>query len=439
MLPIQVSSNHRFLQYSDGKPFFWLGDTAWEMLHRLKEPEVRKYLENRRARGFNVIQTVILAEFDGVNTPNAYGDLPLADHDPTCLNPAYFDWIKKVLKIAQEMDLTLGLLPTWGDKVVPMWGTGPQIFTVKNARIYGELVGKKLKGHPNIIWILGGDRPGDGTGEIWSAMAQGLRQGREVDDLFTWHPSGGSGSSQWFHDSEWLDMNMWQSGHSRLDAPIWDQIAKDYQRTPVKPVLDGEPNYEDHPIDPFSRAWQPEFGRFTDYDVRRQVYRSVFAGACGVTYGHHTIWQFYDAGRVPINHPAFTWQEAITRPAGAQLIHLKNLMLSRPYFQRIPADDLILDGQGEGGRHITLTRDQSGSYAMLYFPQADQKVRISLKPFQHPLRWGWYDPRTGKYFAKGMVPSLESAEFHSPIGGPDWVLVLDAVASQYTEPGKLAE
>ncbi len=26
---LEVSSNHRYFQHSDGAPFFWLGDTAW--------------------------------------------------------------------------------------------------------------------------------------------------------------------------------------------------------------------------------------------------------------------------------------------------------------------------------------------------------------------------------------------------------------------------
>ena len=26
---LKVSDNHRFLQFENGKPFFWLGETAW--------------------------------------------------------------------------------------------------------------------------------------------------------------------------------------------------------------------------------------------------------------------------------------------------------------------------------------------------------------------------------------------------------------------------
>ena len=51
---VLVSSNKRFLQFEDGTPFFWLGDTAWELFHRLNKEETELYLENRRAKGFTL-------------------------------------------------------------------------------------------------------------------------------------------------------------------------------------------------------------------------------------------------------------------------------------------------------------------------------------------------------------------------------------------------
>lgn len=30
---LRVSSNGHFLEYADGCPFFYLGDTAWELFH----------------------------------------------------------------------------------------------------------------------------------------------------------------------------------------------------------------------------------------------------------------------------------------------------------------------------------------------------------------------------------------------------------------------
>ena len=82
---IQVSSNHLFLQNKNGKPFFWLGDTDWELFHRLNREEAAEFLEIRKQQGFNVIQAVALAEFQGLHQPNRYGDIPLINDDPAQL------------------------------------------------------------------------------------------------------------------------------------------------------------------------------------------------------------------------------------------------------------------------------------------------------------------------------------------------------------------
>src|SRR3954453_9780780 len=73
---LKVSENRRFLVKEDGSPFFYLGDTAWELFHRLDRPEAARYLADRAAKGFTVIQAVVLAELDGLHAPNAYGHTP---------------------------------------------------------------------------------------------------------------------------------------------------------------------------------------------------------------------------------------------------------------------------------------------------------------------------------------------------------------------------
>ncbi|MDZ7604650.1 MAG: DUF4038 domain-containing protein [Cyclobacteriaceae bacterium] len=73
---LRVSDNNRFLVYPDGKPFFWLGDTAWELFHRLTREEADLSLKNRAEKGFTVIQAVALAELDGLHDPNPYGRFP---------------------------------------------------------------------------------------------------------------------------------------------------------------------------------------------------------------------------------------------------------------------------------------------------------------------------------------------------------------------------
>jgi len=289
---LQVTKDGHYLQYNDGTPFFWLGDTGWELFHRLKKEEIEKYLENRKQKGFNVIQSVILAEFDGLKKPNQYGDVPLIGLDPTKPNEKYFELVDWTVKEAMKKNMFMGLLPTWGDKVIKMWGQGPIIFTESNAYIYGKWLGIRYKDFPNIIWILGGDRPpvNDSSDKknIWRSMAKGILEGTNKKAIVTYHPSGESSSTKFWPNESWLNIQMLQSGHAKKDNPVWEWIKRDREVVPVKPVLDGEPNYEDHPIN-----WDKKNGYFRDYDVRRQTYRSVFSGACGVTYGNQAMWQFY--------------------------------------------------------------------------------------------------------------------------------------------------
>ncbi|MBD0277468.1 MAG: DUF4038 domain-containing protein, partial [Flavisolibacter sp.] len=132
---LRVSDNKRFLVTQDNKPFFWLGDTAWELFHRLTREEAEKYLKNRADKGFTVIQAVALAELDGLHDPNPYGEIPLENDDPTKPREAYFQHVDFIINRAAELGLYIGLLPTWGDKVFKdRWGTGPEIFTTDNAR-----------------------------------------------------------------------------------------------------------------------------------------------------------------------------------------------------------------------------------------------------------------------------------------------------------------
>src|SRR5579862_9727010 len=201
---LAVTENRRFLQREDGTPFFYLGDTAWELLHRLTLEEAQDYLQTRAEQGFNVIQTVVLAEFDGLTEPNRNGDLPLQDLDPTRPNEAYFAHVDAVLNATAALGLIVGLLPAWGDKVNRKWGAGPEIFTPSNARIYGEWLGRRYRDFAPLLWINGGDRVMDSPEQkaTFRALAAGLQAGDGGRHLLTFHPQGGRSSYRSFHQDD---------------------------------------------------------------------------------------------------------------------------------------------------------------------------------------------------------------------------------------------
>jgi hypothetical protein len=428
---IKVTADGHYLQYEDGTPFFWLGDTGWNLFHRLKKEEINKYLENRRQKGFNVIQAVILAEFNGLKKPNQYGQEPFVDLDPTKPNEKYFELIDYTVKLALQKNMFMGLLPTWGDKVMLAWGEGPVIFNESNAYVYGRWLGNRYKNYPNIIWILGGDRPPIKDSldyrPVWRAMAKGITDGSTGKPIITYHPQGYHSSSEYIHTEDWLSMNMMQSGHgSGHDVPVWKWVERDRNLQPTKPTLDAEPNYEDHPVNPWPK-WDPANGYFRDYDVRKQTYRSVFAGACGVTYGHHAVWQFLSAGDDTINHADRLWTEAIDRPGAFQVGYLRKLIESHSALNRIPDQSIVVDGQGEKGEYITAFRDRDNNYAMIYLP-IGKTITVNTSILKgDKISVSWFDPKNGKTKKTGLLKKEATMKFTSPTTGVnnDWVLILE--------------
>jgi Protein of unknown function (DUF4038)/Putative collagen-binding domain of a collagenase len=428
---LKVSDNRRFLVHDDGTPFFYLGDTAWELFHRLTIDEAERYLKDRAAKGFTVIQAVALAEIDGLHTPNMHGDLPLIDDDPARPNEAYFTHIDAIISVAAALGLHVGLLPTWGDKWNQKWGVGPEIFTPANARAYGLWLGRRYIDAP-LIWILGGDRPIESEDHraIICAMAEGLREGDGGRHLMTFHTWGPHASSEYVHDEPWLDFHTCQSGHKR-NRENWRFIEADYVRTPTRPCMDAEPGYEDAQDDIVNL----DGGYLDDYEVRKSLYWALFAGAHGHTYGCWPIWQMWRPGRQPLIGARRPWYEALHLPGASQMQHARALLLSRPFLSRIPDQSLIVSDVGAGTHHVRATRDAEGSYALIYIPSG-RSVELELTTLSGQRLAGyWYDPRTGLARSFGLLEKQSRASFTPPAGGPDWVLALDDLASGFPPPG----
>ena len=443
---LKVSGNHRFLVQDDGRPFFYLADTAWELFHRLDRKDAAAYLRTRASQGYTAVQAVALAELGGLVEPNAYGKLPLVEKDPTRplvtpgANPAksaeydYWDHVDFIIDEANRNGLYVGILPTWGSWVVKDPRKDESIFTAASAQTYGEFLGKRY-GRKGVIWILGGDRNPAGVEEIWRAMAKGIAigvAGKEDYDavLMSFHPRGGGTSSTSFHNDAWLDMNMLQTGHG-LAAQVesWARIGRDYALAPPKPVIDAEPLYEDHPLAFRSK----DNGYSIDAHVRQRAYWDLFSGACGHTYGNHAVWQMYAPGRKPVNGPLMYWWEAVLRPGALQMRYVRALIESRPVLSRVPDQSLVADAL-EGDNHIAATRGDG--YAFVYDPQGRPFTLNLGRVSGARVRCWWYNPRSGDSTDAGEFDNTGAHAFVAPSEGfgSDWVLVVDDASKGYQPP-----
>ncbi len=422
--PLKVSSNGRYLTYTDGTPFFYLADTGWEIYKRLKREEVDYYLQKRASQGFTVIQTTALSQYDGLRAPNFYGHLPLHNMNPARPNDAYFQHVDYVVNKTQELGMYTAMMPTWGDKWNDAWGIGPLVFNPTNARTYGAWIGNRYKGKA-VIWVLGGDRIPSTTlhYEIIKAMAEGIRSAVGSSQLITYHPHYGRSSAEFFHNAPWLDLNFVQSGNKT--ARNYLLINAGYVKTPAKPIVDSEPIYEGSTTKDLTRA--PN-GIVDAYPIRQTAYWSLFAGAFGYAYGNLTVFMFK-------RYSTPNYVQQLSAPGGVQMTYVRRLMESRRMLSIVPDQGLIAAGQGDGDSYLVSCRGADFAFAYAGTGQ-NFTVRLGRFPGTRVNAW-WYNPRTGKATWLGNYSNSGTRSFDPPgykARANDWILILDDAAKNYAAP-----
>lgn len=405
---LKVSDNQRYIVHEkDNVPFFWMGNTAWLLPERLNRDEVEYYLAKEREAGYNVEQIQVLnaiptfniygqaannAEFDfsKVSTPGVYG---------------YWEHLDYIVDVAERNGIYIAMDCIWGSMINAM--------DEKKAAALGKFLAERYKDKPNIIWLIGGDIMGDKKPEVWDAMARAIKKIDKVH-IMTFHPRGRTTSARWFNDREWMDFNMFQSGHRRYgqrngdgdytikdntEEDNWAYVDMSFEKTPLKPVIDGEPSYEDIPqgLHDFNAP------RWQDYDVRRYAYWAVFAGCFGHTYGHNSIMQFMRPGLLGSFGAEKPWWEAMNDPGYGQMKYLKYLMLAFPYTERVGDQSIIAGKNGERYDRMIATR---GNDYLLVYNYSGKPMDIDLTKISGAKKnvW-WMNPADGSLTYLGEMDS----------------------------------
>ncbi len=407
--PLAVAQSGRSLKNGE-KPFFWMADTAWLLFKQLNLEQSRAYLQNRRGKGFTVIQAMLLHVLPHTNfagrEPFTGGDMARPDTEGP---DSYWNHVDSVLDMAEALGLYVAWTPAWGTNAYNGW------LTEQNVAAYTLFLAKRYGGRPNIIWMVGGDTLGGENTRVWDTMGETLRA-HCPGQLITFHPFGATASSQWFHTRHWLDFNMFQSGHSSYAQTAerrpefervgrktygednWRFVADDLALNLPKPTVDAEPCYE--------RILKGLHGVGHDYwgapDIRRFAYWSVFAGAMGFTYGHNAIMQFRSGGPVGAFRCIDDWEEALHHPAANQMGHLRRLMEDIGFEAGQPAQGWL---QSEAGslqdRVLVLGGD---AWALAYTPTG-RALQLN-PPFakNRAIQAEWFDPVSGVYSQRRVQP-----------------------------------
>ena len=423
---LTVSDNQRFLMHENGTPFFWQGETGWLLPERLDRAEAEWYLQRCREEGYNVVQIQVI---DGVPAINIYGQpshpLPTAK----ATGYGYWDHLDYIVDLAQQNGIYIGMVAIWGGLVK----AGK--LSVEEARKYGTFLANRYKNKPNIIWFMGGDIQGDIKPEVWNALATSIKA-IDKNHLMTYHPRGRYTSAKWWSKAAWMDFHTFQSGHRKYgqrmgntDYPIPDNTEEDnwmyvdstWAYKPIKPVLDAEPSYEDIPMGLHDKN-EP---RWKACDVRRYAYWSVFAGSCGHTYGHNAIMQmlkpgyptsYGDAGDVK------TWYQGLNDPGFQQMKFLSQLILSLPYFDRIPDQSIIVEN---GKQYDRLIATRGNDYLLVYnYTSRNMKIDLTKIAGDRKNVW-WMNAGTGnlRYLGEYESKVLTFRPHKNGFGVEDGVLI----------------
>ena len=427
---LTVCENHRYLQFENGTPFFWLGDTGWLLPERLNRDEAEYYLTECGKKGYNVVQVQTIND---VPSYNYYGQSSNPDgFNFKNINQkgiyGYWDNMDYVVKTAERNGIYIGMVCIWGGLVKS------EKMTLEDAKSYGKFLGERYKNSPNIIWFIGGDIRGDVKPEVWEALATSIKS-VDKNHLMTYHPRGRTSSVTWFNNATWLDFNMFQSGHRRYGQRMgdgdytiaenteednWRYVESGLAMNPQKPILDGEPSYEDIPqgLHNFNEI------RWNANDVRRYAYWSVFAGAFGHTYGHNSIMQFMKPGVVGSFGAKRYWYDCMDDAGYNQMKYLKELILKFPFFDRI-SDQSIIAGQN-GERYDRLIATRGNDYLLVYnYTARPMKIDLSKISGTKKDCW-WFNPKNGEIQYIGEFDGNKTVDFQLDLAynsGNDRVLI----------------
>ena len=444
--PLKASANNRYLVDQNGVPFLMVGDAPQTLVANLSQMDAATYMANRARYGINTLWINLLCNysdgcnkdattFDGIAPFTVVGDLSTP-------NPAYFQRADDMINIAAANGQVVLLDPI----ETSSWLDTLRANGTAKAFEYGQWLGDRYKNFPNIIWMHGNDFQTwkDASDDaLVQAVARGIRS-RDPIHIHTvelnYHASGS------LDDPTWAPLIELDAAYTY--SPTYAQVLTEYNRSDFKPVFMVEAYYEfehDH-VD----------GGSTQI-LRRQEYWSMLSGATGQVYGSHYTWRF-DKG----------WQTNLDTPGAVELGYMKDLFISRKWYDLIPDQKhtIVTAGYHGSAEYIgklwTTFGDRlgvgrlfgflkrftglgslaantyapaaatfDGTLVIVYMPST-RTITVDMSKLAGQTTGHWYDPTSGRHTEVAGSPFANAGtrEFTPPgtnrAGDGDWVLVLEA-------------
>lgn len=414
LFPLSVNASGRYLEDVQGRAFLIHGDTPWSIAAQLVESEIDAYLDDRAAKGFNVILFNAI-EHNFTSQSPAYRNASGADPFTSMtqfhlLNEDYWQRVDYIVNGCLTRNIAVLMNPAYLGYAGGSQGWMSEI-TAESAgdlQTYGALLANRYT-QPNVLWCMGGDYGGTTTerNKQWNIVT-GIRSVRTTDIITAHNGPSASAYAAW---AGFTGFNL--NSAYPYAGDVYSACDAEYARTGPIPFFMIEARYDGEPDPPVS------VGR-----VRLQAYTSILSGSCGHFYGNNPVWHF-ESPNTLFNYSG-TWESNLNTTAGQDMVHVKDLFDAYAWHLLVPqtGTTLITTSKGSGDSRIVGARASDGSFAMVFTPSQNFTINMTaLTPSS--VRARWYNTSDGTYAtASGSpFPNTGTQAFTAP---GERVLVLDA-------------
>ena len=417
---LRLSKNRRYLEHADRTPFFWLADTVWCGPLLADFGDWKVFLKDRVAKEFTAIQFVMtqwrMAKTDTDGNPTFWGK------EKVRVNPKYFQRLDKYVDAINDAGLLAVPVLLWAIR----GNDNPGYYLPEDQKtILAEYMIARYGAH-QVLCFLGGD--GDYSGakaETWKRIGRAVFH-PDQHRLATMHVRGKSWVGDEFRSEPWFSFIGYQSGHGDDERTFrWlnqGPPSAEWNKKPVLPVINIEPNYEAHNGYTYRRV-------HTDHSVRRAAYWSLLVSpTAGVTYGGQGIWGWHTKVQAPADHIrtglGSPWNIAKDLPGALSMKYLHQFFRHTDWWRLVPAPEIVVEqpGKKDATKFIAAAKTQKGDLAVLYLPEG-RAVKVKTDDLEKGLTARWYHPRTGGWLDAGR---LEKPQHQcKPPDRNDWVLLIE--------------
>lgn len=431
---ITPSANGHYLVNSTtsaNAPVYLVGEDAFLLGTQLCLADMIFYLNDRQARGFNVVW---FEAADGTYTTsppaNCNGDAPFTGGDFNTLNPPYWAYVDQVVAAASARGITLLFNPAFvGINSSQGWftdftgGVSGATFTT-----FGAALGNRYKNANNLIWVLGGDADiaGNATIKTNVGLLATAIAAADPNHILTIEDIRGTSSYNAYAGSppSWVNLNWSYDQYANVVTGCRSTYA---QSSTILP-LEGE-------------AWYELEHSMTALQLREQNYWATLSGCyLGILFGNGQIWPFSSPNPNTGNGTTPNWKTQLGSAGSVGEQYTGKLMRTREHWLMVPdtTNTYLPSGFGSGTTLSVLSRSSDGQTMIAYVPNGNAAtITINMAGITSAssaaVAW-WYNPQTAAPTLIGTFANTGTQNF-TPPDANDWALVIDDASANLPPPG----